>query len=85
MRARGALRCRKKDAIASAVPSGATTPSASPGADGAKAPSCSICLELFQPSETIRILPCFHQFHQDCVDKWLFQKAECPVCKVCVK
>jgi Ring finger domain len=43
--------------------------------------SCSVCLGQFQEGETVRTLPCLHQFHQDCVDRWLVQKATCPVCK----
>lgn len=43
--------------------------------------SCSICIESFQDDESIKILPCFHQFHSKCVDDWLLRKSICPVCK----
>eukprot|EP00808_Paulinella_micropora_P011440 g6123.t1 len=43
--------------------------------------TCSICLEPRAKGERIRALPCMHAFHADCVDKWLREKAECPVCK----
>ncbi|KAJ8905832.1 hypothetical protein NDN08_002337 [Rhodosorus marinus] len=42
---------------------------------------CTICLEEFSADQNIRILPCLHQFHVDCVDRWLYQRAKCPVCK----
>ncbi|GJD11017.1 N(G),N(G)-dimethylarginine dimethylaminohydrolase 1 [Galdieria sulphuraria] len=36
--------------------------------------SCAICLERFRDGECLRILPCFHQFHMDCIDPWLKRK-----------
>ncbi len=45
-------------------------------------PTCCVCLEQFETGEPLRVLPCFHQFHVLCVDKWLGIRAECPVCKV---
>jgi hypothetical protein len=43
--------------------------------------SCCICLEAYVAGERVRTLPCLHQFHVDCVDKWMARKAQCPVCK----
>ncbi len=43
--------------------------------------SCAICLENYQVDDMIRTLPCFHQMHQRCIDRWLRQKANCPICK----
>lgn len=48
-------------------------------------PACCVCLEAFEPGEDLRVLPCFHQFHVICIDKWLGIRAECPVCKVSVR
>lgn len=43
--------------------------------------SCSICLEVFQTGEQLRILPCLHKYHQSCIDSWLARSPACPVCK----
>jgi len=44
--------------------------------------SCSICLEDYEPCETIRILPCQHAFHSDCIIPWLTDRSPtCPLCK----
>lgn len=44
-------------------------------------PSCSVCLESYREGETVRTIPCFHTFHKSCIDPWLAEKAECPICK----
>jgi len=41
---------------------------------------CSICQELYVLGDKIRTLPCFHNFHQRCIDPWLKTKTSCPVC-----
>ena len=43
--------------------------------------SCSVCMCEFEEGETIRTLPCFHKYHAACIDTWLKQKAQCPVCR----
>ncbi|CAD8152808.1 unnamed protein product [Paramecium pentaurelia] len=45
--------------------------------------NCAICLEEIQPQkEPIDIrLDCNHQFHYDCIKKWLLKSKQCPVCK----
>uniref|UniRef100_A0A7S0BLG7 RING-type domain-containing protein n=1 Tax=Rhodosorus marinus TaxID=101924 RepID=A0A7S0BLG7_9RHOD len=42
---------------------------------------CSICLTEVDPGDKMRILPCLHQFHSECVDQWLLANAKCPTCK----
>ena len=46
-----------------------------------KLPECAVCLEYYEVGETVRTLPCFHTFHAPCIDRWLAQKALCPICK----
>ena len=43
---------------------------------------CTICLSDYEEKEKMRRLPCFHQFHQNCVDKWLHQAKKCPICRI---
>lgn len=43
-------------------------------------PSCSICLTEFADGAVMRRLPCGHDFHRRCVDKWLQQNKRCPLC-----
>jgi len=43
--------------------------------------SCTICMEDFKCGDQQRTLPCFHQFHQHCIDKWLSRSGICPICK----
>ncbi|ETV78679.1 hypothetical protein H257_07533 [Aphanomyces astaci] len=42
---------------------------------------CSICLEELVVGTKARMVPCFHRFHPGCIDPWLKDKAECPICK----
>ncbi|KAH3758998.1 E3 ubiquitin-protein ligase SDIR1 [Pelomyxa schiedti] len=43
--------------------------------------SCPICLDNLQAGEKVKVLPCLHQFHAECVDRWLVIKPHCPICK----
>ncbi|KAI6076417.1 RING finger protein 215 isoform X1 [Aix galericulata] len=43
--------------------------------------SCAVCLEQFCKSQWLRVLPCAHEFHRDCVDPWLLLQQTCPLCK----
>ncbi|GJQ12087.1 hypothetical protein GpartN1_g3878.t1 [Galdieria partita] len=49
--------------------------------DSNSADSCPICLEEFVQEDLIRILPCKHEFHGDCIFSWLVERGKCPVCK----
>ncbi|KAL7521302.1 hypothetical protein ACHAWX_005976 [Stephanocyclus meneghinianus] len=43
--------------------------------------SCSVCLESYRVGDKARTIPCFHTFHTGCIDPWLAERAECPICK----
>uniref|UniRef100_A0A1J3H218 RING-type E3 ubiquitin transferase n=1 Tax=Noccaea caerulescens TaxID=107243 RepID=A0A1J3H218_NOCCA len=42
---------------------------------------CSVCLEDFEPKETVMLTPCKHMFHQECIVPWLKSKGQCPLCR----
>ncbi|KAL2092132.1 hypothetical protein ACEWY4_011930 [Coilia grayii] len=43
--------------------------------------NCAVCLEQFNNNQCLRVLPCQHEFHRDCVDPWLLLQQTCPLCK----
>ena len=43
--------------------------------------SCSICLEDFKPGDDIKKLNCTHIFHKDCLEPWLNNNRNCPMCR----
>ncbi|KAJ2083390.1 hypothetical protein H4R24_000867 [Coemansia sp. RSA 988] len=49
----------------------------------AESEACSICLgDIVREERLVRLVPCNHQFHSDCVNRWLTQKSTlCPLCK----
>ncbi len=46
---------------------------------------CSLCLEKLRCGDELRRLPCTHEFHQACIDRWFDSKTgeprSCPLCK----
>lgn len=65
-------------APAQPVTAGATT-----GIDNASPDEglgCSICTEDFEKGQDLRVLPCDHKFHPECVDPWLLNvSGTCPL------
>ncbi|KAG7298614.1 hypothetical protein JYU34_018264 [Plutella xylostella] len=49
-------------------------------ADGEQS-SCVVCMCEFEARQTLRVLPCAHEFHAKCVDKWLRSNRTCPICR----
>ncbi|MQL87653.1 hypothetical protein Taro_020207 [Colocasia esculenta] len=52
-----------------------------------EASQCYICLVEYEDGDCVRILPCRHEFHRICVDKWLKEiHRVCPLCRgdVCI-
>ncbi|KAM8885979.1 RING finger protein 215 isoform 4-T4 [Spinachia spinachia] len=43
--------------------------------------NCAVCLEPFNNNQCLRVLPCLHEYHRDCVDPWLLLHHTCPLCK----
>ncbi|ESO98327.1 hypothetical protein LOTGIDRAFT_159128 [Lottia gigantea] len=46
--------------------------------------SCVVCMCDFENRQLLRVLPCSHEFHGKCVDKWLKRQLTnrtCPICR----
>ncbi|KAL8826612.1 MAG: hypothetical protein Q9191_003693 [Dirinaria sp. TL-2023a] len=45
--------------------------------------ACSVCVDDFVKGQDIRVLPCNHKFHPECIDPWLLNvSGTCPLCRV---
>ena len=53
-----------------------------PSDDGDAPPRCAVCLECFSRGDSVSRLPCTHQYHRACIERWLSSHVECPVCRV---
>ncbi|KAJ3614064.1 hypothetical protein NHX12_017641 [Muraenolepis orangiensis] len=42
---------------------------------------CVVCMCDYETCQLLRVLPCNHQFHSKCVDKWLKANRTCPICR----
>ncbi|XP_061696632.1 E3 ubiquitin-protein ligase RLIM [Syngnathoides biaculeatus] len=49
---------------------------------GGGATACQICFCDYDDGESLRMLPCFHDYHVGCIDRWLREKTTCPICRV---
>lgn len=55
-----------------------TSASSSSGAND----QCTVCMVNFKEGEQLRLLPCMHQYHRQCIDHWLFNFSNnCPICQ----
>ncbi|XP_037109099.1 uncharacterized protein si:ch211-59o9.10 isoform X2 [Syngnathus acus] len=49
---------------------------------GAGNAGCQICFGDYDDGERLRMLPCFHDYHVACIDRWLQDNTTCPICRV---
>lgn len=66
-----------------AMPMRTFTSRADKNADGStsETPTCAVCLCDAEQGDCLRRLPCCHEFHAKCVDRWLVNHTTCPMCK----
>ncbi|XP_062419147.1 uncharacterized protein si:ch211-59o9.10 [Pungitius pungitius] len=50
-------------------------------ATGGGSTQCQICFCDYTDGEKLRILPCFHDYHVHCIDRWLKENTTCPICR----
>eukprot|EP00696_Hemimastix_kukwesjijk_P007557 gnl/Hemi2/1955_TR699_c0_g1_i1.p1 gnl/Hemi2/1955_TR699_c0_g1~~gnl/Hemi2/1955_TR699_c0_g1_i1.p1 ORF type:complete len:485 (+),score=89.42 gnl/Hemi2/1955_TR699_c0_g1_i1:114-1568(+) len=43
--------------------------------------TCVVCMSDLKLGEKVRVLPCKHFYHVECIDEWLRRNKTCPVCK----
>ncbi|KAI3997732.1 hypothetical protein MKX01_011807 [Papaver californicum] len=43
--------------------------------------NCAICLDDYEDDDMVRLLPCHHAFHTECIDKWLVSRPTCTECR----
>lgn len=42
---------------------------------------CSICLDPYKEDDNVVKLPCNHEFHAECIETWLMENLNCPICR----
>ncbi|XP_078401524.1 E3 ubiquitin-protein ligase RNF6 isoform X3 [Cetorhinus maximus] len=43
--------------------------------------TCSVCINEYAVGNKLRRLPCAHEFHIHCIDRWLSENSTCPICR----
>ena len=44
--------------------------------------ACFICKKLYIIDDILKILPCKHNFHEDCTRQWVMNGSDnCPICR----
>ncbi|PON91813.1 43kDa postsynaptic protein [Trema orientale] len=46
-----------------------------------KSSVCSVCRDRFKKGAELRVLPCKHVYHKDCILRWLKVRNTCPECR----
>ncbi|RYH14522.1 hypothetical protein EON65_33475 [archaeon] len=62
-------------------PSASSSSSSSSSSSNDTKSCCSICLSSYEGGDEVKTLPCLHNYHAHCIDRWLQQSTACPVCK----
>ncbi|KAF0915833.1 hypothetical protein E2562_039142 [Oryza meyeriana var. granulata] len=42
---------------------------------------CAVCLQDFVKGNELRMMPCSHSFHEQCIFRWLCVSLDCPICR----
>lgn len=42
---------------------------------------CSICIDNLKVNQKVKLLPCNHIFHKNCLFKWAKKSSTCPECR----
>lgn len=42
---------------------------------------CAICLVAIKKGRSAKRMPCLHEFHPICINKWLQKTMRCPICR----
>jgi len=43
--------------------------------------TCSVCITEYAQGHKLRKLPCQHEYHVHCIDRWLSENSTCPICR----
>ncbi|XP_053553033.1 E3 ubiquitin-protein ligase RLIM, partial [Bombina bombina] len=43
--------------------------------------TCSVCITEYTQGNKLRKLPCSHEYHVHCIDRWLSENSTCPICR----
>ncbi|XP_057616676.1 E3 ubiquitin-protein ligase RLIM-like [Chionomys nivalis] len=43
--------------------------------------TCSVCIREYTEGDKLRKLPCSHEYHVYCIDRWLSENKTCPICR----
>ncbi|KAA0704530.1 E3 ubiquitin-protein ligase RNF6 [Triplophysa tibetana] len=49
--------------------------------EGEQGRACSVCINEYAQGNKLRRLPCAHEFHIHCIDRWLSENNTCPICR----
>lgn len=47
-----------------------------------KEQECSVCKENYKLNDNLTVMPCNHNFHEECLVNWLKLHNSCPICRM---